>query len=519
MSRIFTLTFALMLLILIPLPTPVSHAQNAQPDVPAWMGKIAPELHAASPAEPRDFLVILTDQAEVVSQAAQISNKTEKGRWVYDTLRTHAQRTQAPVLALLRAQDAAYRPFWVVNMVWVQGDVSLMHTLAQRPDVARIAGNPAIALDTAEMTLRQPTTTTGVEWNIAKVNAPALWAQGITGEGIVVGGQDTGYAWEHPALKAQYRGWDGTTATHDYNWHDAIHVNHPNTGAGNPCGFDAPAPCDDHGHGTHTMGTMIGSDTPDTPATATNAVGMAPGASWISCRNMEEGWGSPASYTECYEWFIAPYPVGGDPLQNGDPSKAPHVINNSWSCPTYEGCDAESLRTVTENVRAAGIVTVHSAGNTGSSCSSITTPSAIYDESFTVGNTTSTDAISGSSSRGPVLADGSGRMKPDIAAPGTNIRSTHLGNGYTTMSGTSMAGPHVAGLVALLLQARPDLIGNVDAIEQAIQDSAVPLTTTQGCGGDASSAVPNNVFGWGRIDALAMYELVTYRMYLPVLQR
>ncbi len=173
----------------------------------------------------------------------------------------------------------------------------------------------------------------------------------MNGQGIVIGGQDTGYEWQHPALMNQYRGWDGAVADHTYNWHDAIHENNPNTSPGNVCGFDSPQPCDDHGHGTHTMGTMIGDDG------GANQIGMAPGAQWIACRNMEQGWGTPATYTECYEWFIAPYPAGGDPMRDGDPAKAPHVINNSWSCPVSEGCtDPDILRTVVENVRAAGII-------------------------------------------------------------------------------------------------------------------------------------------------------------------
>jgi serine protease AprX len=316
----------------------------------------------------------------------------------------------------------------------------------------------------------------------------------------VVGGQDTGYQWNHPALINAYRGWNGATADHNYNWHDAIHENNPNTLPGNPCGFDSLVPCDDNGHGTHTMGTMIGDDG------GSNQIGMAPGAQWISCRNMEEGWGTPATYTECYQWFIAPTDLNGE---NPDSTKAPHVINNSWGCPVSEGCvTPDILLAVVQNVRAAGILTAHSAGNSGSSCSTVNTPAAIYDESFTVGSTTSTDAISSFSSRGPVTIDGSGRLKPDITAPGSSIRSSRPTNTYGISSGTSMAGPHVAGLVALLISANPALAGQVDALEQIITSTAVPLTTTQNCGDVPGDQIPNNTFGWGRIDALAAVEYV-----------
>jgi len=273
---------------------------------------------------------------------------------------------------------------------------------------------------------------------------------------------------------------------HDYNWHDATSAH-------------STTPIDPHGHGTFTVSEMVGDDG------AGNQIGVAPGAKWIACRNMTSGGvGSPTTYTECFQFLMAPYPVGGNPNQ-GDPSKAPDSINNSWGCPPSEGCSANTLLAVVDNVRAAGIFPAVAAGNSGPSCSSITDPPALYDSSVSVGATDSLNAIASFSSRGPVTADGSNRRKPDISAPGVNIRGAVPGNGYQSgWSGTSMATPHVAGAVALLWQAKPALIGNIDATETLLEKKSVHKKTTETCGGTAGK-VPNNVFGYG---VLNIYQAV-----------
>ncbi len=466
-----------------------SSSVSAEPAAEAWARKVDPwVLESGRSAQDAEFLIVLEQQADV-SGAARLRGQEAKGRYVFEQLRATAARTQPAVLQALAAREIEHRPFYVANMIWARGDLDDVRALASRSDVARLSANPTVRLDVATVAPEPaingacPPT---IEASLTHVGAPDLWALGFDGSGIVVAGQDTGYDWDHEALKSKYLGWDGANAVHDYHWHDAIHS------GGGVCGADSVEPCDDNGHGTHTMGTMVGS-------TATSTVGMAPGARWIGCRNMDRGNGTPATYTECFQFFLAPTDSAGN---NPDPGRAPQVINNSWGCPPSEGCtDPNVLRTVVENLRAAGIVVVVSAGNSGSSCESVNTAAAIYDASFTVGSSQISDSISSFSSRGPVTIDGSDRIKPDITAPGSSICSSFPGDSYGTISGTSMAGPHVAGLVALVLDAGPCLIGDPDGVEAHIIASATPTTSGQTCGGLSGSVVPNNTFGHGIIHA------------------
>jgi serine protease AprX len=452
-----------------------------------WLSKVDSWIIQTASEGETEFLVYLTAQADL-TEANSLPTRLEKGLYVYQTLTSMAERTQKPVITELERLGVSYRLHWIANMIWVRGSLNIVQQLAQRPDVAHLYANPAIALDAPVKVYPSNTQPQTIEWNITKVNAPAVWSLGYSGHSVVIGGQDTGYVWNHPAIKNQYRGWDGVTVDHDYNWFDAT-ASH------------SFVPVDPYGHGTHTMGTMVGDDG------GNNQIGMAPDARWIGCRNMDAGGnGTPETYTTCYEWFIAPTRVDGtDPR----PDLAPDVINNSWGCPPSEGCNPNSLLVPVQNLVAAGIVTSHSAGNSGSACESVEEPAAIYSESFTVGATNASDSITSFSSRGPVTVDGSNRSKPNISAPGDNVRSSVPGGGYAWMSGTSMAAPHVAGLVALLISAQPTLRGQVSEIESIIEQSALHIAWT-GC---SSSGVPNNAYGWGRIDALAAVES-THRLEL-----
>jgi len=199
------------------------------------------------------------------------------------------------------------------------------------------------------------------------------------------------------------------------------------------------------------------------------------------------------------QFMLAPFPQGGDPLKDGDPKRAADVLNNSWGCPELEGCDPNALLYAANHLRDAGIFVVVSTGNDGPNCATVNAPLSLYDSVFSVGALDQAGNIAFFSSRGPVTADGSGRMKPDIAAPGVDVLSSVPGGGYATESGTSMAGPHVVGAVALLWSAEPSLIGDIDRTEQLLTQNADPYTgdTSVGC---FQGNTPNTAYGYGDLD-------------------
>ena len=266
-------------------------------------GKILDQLAANGKAS---FVIYLKDQADL-SAAYKMQNQNARGWYVYKTLKEEAARTQGPIKAMLASRGVSYRSFWVANVIMTSGDRSLVNTIAARSDVKTLeastksnwlahadASGPSKAVDS-------PGT---VEPGPAQVHAPQVWALGYTGQGIVVGNEDTGMRWTHNALKPHYRGWNGSTANHNYNWHDSIHS------GGGICSPNHMEPCDDNDHGSHTTGLAVGDDG------AGNQIGVAPGAKWIGCRNMDQGNGTPATYTECFQWFIAPTDLNG---QNPNP--------------------------------------------------------------------------------------------------------------------------------------------------------------------------------------------------------
>jgi subtilisin family serine protease len=449
---------------------------------------------------PDGFLIFLEEQADL-GPAAAIADPVERRAFVYRALLETAERSQAPLRAELDRRGVPYRPHYLVNMIEVQTRPGLRRTFARQAGVASVLFQPGVRRYAYPFRIPDMDITgaQGVEWNVRQVGADRAWDLGYTGQGIIVGDADTGVAWDHPALKEAYLGWDGDYVDHDYHWYDP---------------WDGRAePWDDSGHGTHTTGTIVGRD-------GENQIGLAPGARWIACRNLRQGLGNPGGYVSCMEFLLAPFPLDGDPFHDGDPARGAQVVNNSWLCPRQEGCLPDTLLRAVEHLRAAGQMMVVSAGNEGPACGTVKDPLGLYDAALSVGATDRDGQATGFSSRGPVTVDGSQRVKPDLVAPGVDVRSSVPG-GYASLPGTSMAGPHVAGVVALLWSADPVLIGDLERTEAILAGTAQRLTVDAtctgeaespgiicGCGTDRPESVPNNVYGWGQVDAWAAVQQV-----------
>ncbi|PWH13916.1 MAG: peptidase S8 [Anaerolineae bacterium] len=421
------------------------------------------------------LFVILKDQADI-SDVASIPDRNERLKQAYTRLTKHANTTQADLRQTLDARHVDYTPYYLVNALEVQGGLLMRLYLSNRPEVDRVLPSPRLRpVPPAETTYGEATSIyESPGWNIRMIEADKVWDEfGVRGAGIVIGHSDSGVQGEHPALAAQYR---GATQGDDYNWFD------PWEGT--------RTPNDEGGHGTHTLGTILGA----------GGIGIAPEATWFACVNLNRNLGNPALYLDCMQFMLAPFPQGGDPFTDGDPTRAAHILNNSWGCPEIEGCDPESLRVAAEHLRAAGIFIVVSAGNDGPSCATIRAPLSLYDAVFSVGAVDSGGNMAPFSSRGPVMVDGSGRMKPDIVAPGVDIFSAMPGGTYGINSGTSMAGPHVAGVVALMWSANPALIGDIERTEQILIETITPYTGTfeNGC---FEGNIPNAAYGYGIVNA------------------
>lgn len=453
----------------------IDHRRSAV--TPGTVTTVAPVALVGGPAKasPRSVWLIMKQPSNVArSLSATVPRDWRgKGRTVVDTLTQTATTAQAAIVADLQARGTAHKPFWIVNAVKVTADQATIDDLGKRADVAQVIPDRTFSLPPLSAGAARAAAA-GVEWGLENIRATAVWDQfGAKGQGIIVANIDSGVQFDHPALVRQYRGNAGDGGfDHNYNWFDPA----------NGCGESPSSPCDTYDHGTHTMGTMVGDDG------AGNQIGVAPGARWIAAKACESNVCSTEALLAAGQWILAPTDLAG---QNPRPDLRPHIVSNSWGGP---GGDF-FFQSIVQAWVAAGIFPVFANGNTGPYCYSASSP-ADYPESYAVGAYDSANVLGDFSSRGPGWG---GLLKPNIAAPGVDVRSSVRGSAYAVHSGTSMAAPHLAGAVALLWSAAPILIGDVAATRQLLDRTAID-TADLGCGGTNSN---NNGFGEGRLDIAA----------------
>jgi subtilisin family serine protease len=431
------------------------------PAVPAWRPapseqKIAPAVEAAMASLPAGemitVIVTLRDQADL-SQIAG-ADRAARQQGVIQALQAKADAAQRSILSLLalrQAQGTASQVtlFWILNGLSVTATSEVIRELAARADVQSITPDE---IDVVPAQLP-------AEPNLSVVNALALWDFGFTGQGVVVANMDTGVDVSHPDLAGRWRG--GTNS-----WFDP-YGQHPST------------PADLSGHGTWTMGVMVGG------GAGGSSIGVAPDAQWIAVKIFDDQGGANASAIHLgFQWLL-------DPDGNPATPDAPHVVNNSWTN-AYPGCDLE-FELDLESLRAAGILPVFAAGNGGPSAGTSYSP-ANNPSALAVGATDNLDAIYAYSSRGPSSCGEATTIFPEIVVPGVAIHTADLAGSYTDATGTSLAVPHVAGGLALLLSAFPDL----SAAQQ--QDALLSAAV------DLGPAGPDDDFGYGRVDLLAAYQ-------------
>jgi subtilisin family serine protease len=399
-------------------------------------------------------------------KSANSATRADRKVAVATGLKAFAAESQKSILEYLNksAQNAHVQSFWITNQIYIKNaDAALVAALAERSDVFEITKELKNKIPMPPrpqvVTLSKPQAN---EWGLEKINVQPIWDQGINGTGVRVGIMDSGVRHTHEALRDNYVG--------EYGWFAPI--------------SRSPAPVDSDGHGTHCTGTSVGR----------GGIGVAPGAKFMACQNIP---GAQAEDLACAQFFACPHlPDGSNP----DCSKAADVVSNSWG---YTGGNA-FFDGAFDAWEAAGIVPVFAAGNEGPGCTSLRSPGdSSHRALVTVGSTDINDNLSTFTSFGPSRLNNV--IKPDVAAPGTNVRSSYNqnDNSYTTMSGTSMATPHVAGVVALIISANPN--ATIPEVQSRLYGTAAKTVPVSGrnCGGVSETIYPNNHVGHGRLSASA----------------
>ena len=445
--------------------------------------KLQSRLQTHTPEDEIAVIITLTDQFDLASYKTNAkrlfggkANKSLSRSAITKALRGKADRTQKTLKAFLEKRGARrIIPFWIFNGMAVTLKKKIIDELSMQPGIQSIRLDGILSLP---VSLSASSATP--EWNLNAIKAPILWAKGYTGAGVVIASMDTGVDVLHPDIASNWRGGSNS-------WFDP-HNEHA-------------TPHDSDGHGTQTMGVMVGGDA------GGSAIGVAPDASWIAVKLFNDA--GQALYSDIhqgFQWLLDP---------DGDPNTddLPDVVNNSWGydklldqCFTEFEADVQALKT-------AGVAVVFSAGNSGPNSSTSISP-ANYAESLAVGNVNELLQLDSSSSRGPSTCDGT--IFPELVAPGINIKTTDrtLGglfpDSYVFVSGSSFSAPHVSGAMALLLSANPNL--SVAELENALISSAT----------DLGNPGPDNDFGNGLLDVAASYNTFAsfpWILFMPAIIR
>lgn len=425
---------------------------------------LSPQLQAELASSDKDALIPVIISFERASKPENFrqAERRERRARMMEAMKTESEATGRRWRSeLATAGGRSQKNLWIRNAIVTELPASAIERFATRKGVQRIDLDATLYATETTYTSAAPN-----EWNLDVIGASALWAYGVTGAGVTVASLDTGADAAHQDLARTWRGAVG-------GWFD-------------PHGQHA-TPYDRNGHGTQTIGLMIGGD-----ATGSN-IGVAPDAKWIAAKIFDDNGQAQVSDIElAYQWLLDP---DGDPLTDD----APAVVNNSWGYSQQIDQCNPIFQDDFNVLRNAGISVVFAAGNTGPSAATSTNP-ANTPGAFAVGSVDDdlNFTVSSFSARGPGSCDATTPF-PSVVAPGRNIKTADLSlgfmpNNFAVVDGTSFSAPQVAGAIALLSSAFPDL--SVEQIETALRDTAA----------DFGPAGPDNDYGAGLINVEAAYR-------------